>query len=96
MYDGPNEDEKKNEETRIESTDSETTLFISVEIAEVTGGGHPGRRTMDDDADNVMTNEAGGRMKMRISSCSTTTLSRTIRTTAWTKKMKKSNGMKRN
>ena len=74
---------------RIESTDSETTPFIAVEIAEVTGEEHPDRSTMNDDADNVeTTNEAGGRHRGRlvlrtvneeeISSCSTTILSSTI------------------
>ena len=67
MYDGPNENEKIDEETkRIESTDSETTPFIAVETAEVTGEEHPERSTMNDDADNVeTTNEAGGRHRGR-------------------------------
>ena len=63
MYDGQNENEKIDEETkRIESTDSETMPFVAVEIAEVTGEEHPERSTMNDDADNEeTTNEAGGR-----------------------------------
>ena len=67
MYDGPNEDEKIDEETkRIESTDSETTPFIAVETAKVTGEEHPDRSTMNDDVDNVeTTNQAGGRHRGR-------------------------------
>ena len=62
MYDGPNEDEKTDEETkRIGSTDSETTPFIAVKTAEVTVEEHPDRSTMNDDADIVeTTKEAGG------------------------------------
>ena len=56
MYEGPNENEKIEEETkRIESTGSETTPFIAVETAEVTGEEHPDRSTVNDDADNVET-----------------------------------------
>ena len=68
MYDGPNENEKIDEETkRNESTDSETTPLIAVETAEVTGEEHPERSTMNDDADNEeTTNEAGGRHRGRL------------------------------
>ena len=63
IYDGPNENEKRDEETkRIESTDSETMPFIAAETAEVTGEEHPERSTMNDVAGNEeTTNEAGGR-----------------------------------
>ena len=68
MNDGPNEIEKIEEETkRIESTDSETTPFIAVETAEVTGEEHIDRGTVNDDADNVeTTKEVGGRHRGRL------------------------------
>ena len=67
MYDGPNGNEKIEEETkRIEFTDSETTPFIAVETAEVTGEEHLDRSTANDDADNVETTKgAGGRHRGR-------------------------------
>ena len=86
---------------RIESTSTETTPFVAVETAEVTGEEHPDRGTVNDGADNVETaKEAGGRHRGRValrtvSSCSTTILSNTTRTTAWTKIIK-SSGIKRN
>ena len=52
---------KHDEETkRIESMDSETTPFIAVEIAEVTGDAHPERSTMNEDVDNVETAKEAG------------------------------------
>ena len=67
MNDGPNENEKTEAESkRTESTHSETTPFVAVETAEVTGKEHPDRSTMNDDADNVeTTHEAGGRHRGR-------------------------------
>ena len=64
MNDGPNENEKTEAESKriIEITYAETTPFVAVETAEVTGEERPDRGTVNDDADNVETaKEAGGR-----------------------------------
>ena len=68
MNDGPNENEKTEAEPkRTESTYSETTPFVAVETAEVTGEEHPDRGTVNDDADSVETaQEAGGRHRGRL------------------------------
>ena len=68
VYDGPNENEKIDEETkRIESTDSETTPFITAETAEVTGEEHLERSTMNDVVGiEETTNETGERQCGRL------------------------------
>ena len=44
---------KQKRKQRIERTDSETTPFVAVEIAEVTGEEHPDRGTVNVEADRV-------------------------------------------
>ena len=63
MNDGPNENEKTEAESkRIESASTETTLFVPVVTAGVTGEEHLLRGPVNEDADSVETaKEAGGR-----------------------------------
>ena len=55
MNDGPNENEETElESKRIESTYTETTPFVAVETAEVTGEEHSERSTANVEADRIV------------------------------------------